>query len=481
MMSKAGNERVWPYILPFPLDLKKRGLLWSILQSRIGLKILGKLNVDKRTYQHELVKELPYSNKSIIGYLKKMVNAAVLSQGMEAITEKGRTVWIKWFEPTRLGKWLILFLKTPDEISLDLAKAVIEELFHLYASSIVEACQKYDMDIDLFHRVLDRQYLSELVKQPEIKPDVAVFGSAAMDIYGSLKKLPASDEVVYVEEMGRYPGGMGANVAIALARLNVPVAFSGEIGCDSAGRMLLENFRKNNVDTSKIIITNKTSLQTLILRDNQGHRWLFAIGSPQSSISLTSLEEVDWKVLASSKIIYIGEVFVEIAASIAKYAHSRNKIIIYRPGAPYMKFGIEHLDGILKHTTIFIQNQQGWRQLQSASREKMRSPAALSKHGPENVILTKGADGCEIFSSDIHLEIPVQSELMTKFNAVDQTGAGDGFIAGLIKGLLGNLSLQRAVAYGQVVASITCSRMGTSNAFPAEEEVEVAMGTKSLA
>lgn len=476
MKQKTSDERVWPYILPFPLDSEKRGLIWSILQSRVGLKILENVSVDKRTYQHDLIEKLPYSNKSIIKYLKQMVKAVVLEQGMEVSMEKGRTVWIKWYKPTSLGKWLILFLKSPSEVSPDLTKTVIEELFRLYSSSIVEACQRYGMDIDSFHRGLDKQYLLEVSReQPKIKPEVAVFGNASLYIYGTLKKLPAADEVAYVEETSRCPGGMGANVAVALAKLNIPVTFFGRIGSDSAGRLALENLSKNNVDTSNVHFVDGSSLQTLILSDDQERRWLFAVGSPQSAISITSPDEVDWKILNHCKVVYIGEVFVEIASAIADYTKTRNKIVVYRSGVPYMKLGVENLHRVLEHTTIFILNQAGWRQVRAASEEKMGTPADLLKHGATNVVLTKGAEGCEVFSASKHWKISVAPQLRAKFKTVDSTGAGDGFSAGLIKGLLRHCGLQKAVAYGQAVASITCSRFGTSSAFPTEEEVEAAL------
>ena len=86
-----GAEQVWPYVLPFPLEHEKRNLIWSILQSKVGMSILTKLNVRTRTYQRDLIQETPYSNKSIIEYLKKMVLAGILEHGMEQVlTEKRR-------------------------------------------------------------------------------------------------------------------------------------------------------------------------------------------------------------------------------------------------------------------------------------------------------------------------------------------------------------------------------------------------------
>ena len=157
-------ERVWPYVLPFPLEPEKRKLIWSILQSRVGMSILMELKVEGRTYQQDLIRGTPYSNKSIIEYLKRMVSAGMLEHGMEQVLTEKRRVWVKWYTPTRLGRWFILFLKPPGEVPVDLARKTIEELFQVYSSSIVQVCEKYGISLDSFHRVLNEQYLKKSVK-----------------------------------------------------------------------------------------------------------------------------------------------------------------------------------------------------------------------------------------------------------------------------------------------------------------------------
>ena len=161
---KLEEERVWPYVLPFPLEPEERKLIWSILQSRVGMSILMKLRVEGRTYQQDLIRGTPYSNKSIIEYLKRMVLAGILEHGMEQISTGKRRVWVKWYTPTKLGRWFILFLKPPGEIPVDLARKTIEELFQVYSSSIVEVCEKYGITLDSFHRVLNEQYLKKTSK-----------------------------------------------------------------------------------------------------------------------------------------------------------------------------------------------------------------------------------------------------------------------------------------------------------------------------
>jgi len=125
------------------------------------MSILTKLKVRDRTYQQDLIQETPYSNKSIIEYLKRMVSAGMLEHGMEQILTKKRRVWVKWFTPTKLGRWFILFLRPPGEIPSDLARKTVEELFQVYSSSIVEVCEKYGIDLDSFHRILNEQHLKK--------------------------------------------------------------------------------------------------------------------------------------------------------------------------------------------------------------------------------------------------------------------------------------------------------------------------------
>jgi hypothetical protein len=161
-----GNNDVWHYILPFPLETEKRRLIWSVLQSKVGKSLLMNMNLEKRTYQRDLINGTSYSNKSIIEYLKRMVSADMLEQGMEQVATGKRKVRIKWYVPTKLGRWFILFLKPTEEISPDLVRKTIEEIFHVYASSIVEVCENFGINIDVFRNILNTEYGRKSATEP---------------------------------------------------------------------------------------------------------------------------------------------------------------------------------------------------------------------------------------------------------------------------------------------------------------------------
>jgi hypothetical protein len=152
------EDQVWHYILPFPLETEKRRLIWRVLQSKVGKSLLMNMKVEGRTYQRDLINGTPYSNKSIIEYLKRMVKADLLEQGMEQVSTAKSKIRIKWYVPTKLGRWFILFLKPTEEIPPELVRKTIEEIFQVYASSIVEVCEDFGIDIDVFRNILNKEH-----------------------------------------------------------------------------------------------------------------------------------------------------------------------------------------------------------------------------------------------------------------------------------------------------------------------------------
>ena len=152
-----GDNNVWHYILPFPLENEKRTLIWSILQSKVGKSLLMNMKLDGKTYQRDLIKGTTYSNKSIIEYLKRMVSADILEQGIEQVQKGKRKVRIKWYIPTQLGRWFILFLKPTEDIPEETVRVIIEEIFHMYASSIVDICQDYGIELEVFKQILNKK------------------------------------------------------------------------------------------------------------------------------------------------------------------------------------------------------------------------------------------------------------------------------------------------------------------------------------
>ena len=135
-------RELWPYVVPFPLDLEARRAVWSILSSHVGMAILRSLRLGRKNYQKDLLAELPFSNKSVITYLKKMVKAGILREGEDRVRVRlGRVIRVKWYVLTEFGKWLVLFLKDPEQVSREEAEEAIRELLRTYVSRVYEVSE----------------------------------------------------------------------------------------------------------------------------------------------------------------------------------------------------------------------------------------------------------------------------------------------------------------------------------------------------
>ncbi len=465
-------EELWPWILPLPKETKEQyEILLSVFKSKVSLDILLNMDVNKKNYQKELVEKIPHSNKSIINVLKKFVRAGILEQGTEKIKVDGKEVWVKYYTLTFLGKYLKLLLTPIDRLSPKDVKEIVEELFYFYAKSIAKLCFDFNISHEVFHNILNKLYLTETIKRlkdSRKKIKAAVFGSAALDFIIPLNEIPVGhDQTITVRGFISDVGGSAANVAMALSRLEVPTAFSGKIGGDYGGRKIVETMLNENVDISSIVIDEELQTpQSIVLVGNNGEKRIIVLLRDNPALSLSSPSEINWSLIDECKIVYIGEVFVEVASTIASYAKSSGKWIVYRPITPYAKMGIKKLESIINNVTTLILNEANWNLLKK-SMSTLDLPKSLLNLGPKEVIITRGSKGVKVYTINESFEIP-------SFNvkAVDTTGAGDAFVAGYIKARLEGKSLREAIKYALAVAAITTTKLGVRTSLPRADQVE---------
>lgn len=154
---------IWPYILPLPTDrADQRKFLLSVFGSDTAIDILKNVSLEGKVYQRDLIKNLDYSNKTIIKHLKTLVSFGVLEEGMEKVLEEGKTLWLKWYTSTNLGKWLVLLFTPPEKVDAKLVERILEELFELYVKNAVRMCENYDLDQRVLRKVFEKALRTSL-------------------------------------------------------------------------------------------------------------------------------------------------------------------------------------------------------------------------------------------------------------------------------------------------------------------------------
>ncbi|MHA1238927.1 MAG: carbohydrate kinase family protein [Candidatus Odinarchaeia archaeon] len=426
------GEDFWPYIVFLPKDRdKQEEFLTTTFGSKIPIKILELFASKNKRTQSEIIDQLKaHSNKSVITHLGNLVNSGILTCRVKRETREGRKTWVKVYSPSKVGEYLITLLFCEREDITKISK-LLKELFRAYFDKILQLGSMYNVTPNEL-----RDIVEESIKHVREAPEVVVFGSAALDTYGYVKKFPQEDECILVENVQIQPGGSAANVAYTLATIGVKTSFVTKIGKDIAGLKVLKYLKNSGVETRFIKVDNtRSTIQTFIIVAN-GQKRVFILKTPNSALSIEK-DEVNWEHIRRCKLIYIGETFLEVAEKAARIGKELNKIIIYRPSHPILNMGVNRLTPILSNTDIFLINKVGWNLLRDTS--TTRDPKDLLKTGVKNVIITEGHKGVRIYSEHGEQHIPRVS-----FKFKNTTKAGDIFSAFLMKHLLTGEKLDNA-------------------------------------
>ncbi len=429
--------RLWSYILPLPVEsVEQLKVLLSVFSSRITIELLKNIRLEGKTYQKELLEKLPYSSKTIIQKLKQLVASEVLEEGLEQKKTKGKTVWIKWYTPTFIGKWIIMLLTPLEEIDPKQLSTISKELFKIYAGSLAELCLNFGMRLEDYHEILDREYISRvpffLNKRGEL--DVVIFDIVSLNIYLRFDDLK---NVKRAEYLSLDAGSSGARVATALSKLGIKTVFVGKCGIDYATRKVLDFLLTKGVGFACSGIEKTQTPFVLTVTDREGREKILAIGG--EALSLKSPSEVHWDLVDQCKVVYMGEIRKEAAELISSYSRSKGNIVVYRPSLLFLKYRLEDLAEFLNRVDVLIVDDVSLRELGIKEGEYGK----LLESGADAVIRV-GADGVYLYTEN--------KTFHRKMGVRDTRFFGDLLSAGLIKSLLSGKSVEDAVKEGIKIA-----------------------------
>ncbi len=158
-------EKLHPYVVFLPKTEKKDKILSAIFGSKAGVDILRfslKQGIAKNIYQKDLVNTLNYSNKTIIGNLKTLTALGVLNESMEKNEKEGRTIWIKTYQLTNLGKWFALLMAQEKELNETEKADILQSLFRTYVKQVKRLAE----EIGINKKMLEETFREEMKSAP---------------------------------------------------------------------------------------------------------------------------------------------------------------------------------------------------------------------------------------------------------------------------------------------------------------------------
>ena len=121
---------------------------------------------------------------------------------------------------------------------------------------------------------------------------ILVIGSSNTDMTIKGERLPAPGETVTGGIFYMGPGGKGANQAVAAARLGGEVSFICKVGRDIFGDSALEGYKKEGIDISHAMRSDKASGTALILVDDSGENCISVASGANADLSPEDIDSV---------------------------------------------------------------------------------------------------------------------------------------------------------------------------------------------
>jgi ribokinase len=297
-----------------------------------------------------------------------------------------------------------------------------------------------------------------------------VVGSLNTDLVVKAPRLPQVGETVSGGTFATFPGGKGANQAVAASRLGARVTMVGRVGEDAFGRQLVDGLRRDGIDVGHVRRDTLTPTGVAFIGvDDQGRNMILVAPGANARVEPADVEAAQAAIARARVLLLQLEVplaAVRRAAAIGK-AHGVLVCLDPAPAVPLPDDLYTLLD-VINPNEIEAQILTG---LEVRTRAEVeRAAAELRKRGPRVVVLKLGPRGAFYSSPDGCGHVPA-----VPVTAVDTTAAGDAFAAALGVALAEGSAVGDAVIFATRVAGIKVTRMGAQPAMPTRAEVEAAL------
>ncbi len=295
---------------------------------------------------------------------------------------------------------------------------------------------------------------------------VFIAGSINMDVVATADRHPKVGETVAGNAVHYFPGGKGANQAVAAAKLEAPTTLIGRLGADAFGQELRRFLAEQGVDLSFVKDTAEAHTGTALITVANADNTIVVVPGANAFVSADDVGVPDFA--KGDVAVSQFEIPLPTIAAFFKRARAAGATTILNP-APAARFG----QGLLDLVDILILNETelGFLtgiELRDTDEYEHFIEAARSLRMDESktVCVTLGKRGIvALISGRQHVDIG------RAVKAVDSTGAGDCFVGAVAALLADGQPLSSAFGYANIAAAVCVQRMGAAPSMPTIAEV----------
>lgn len=297
-------------------------------------------------------------------------------------------------------------------------------------------------------------------------PKIVVVGSSNTDMVVKTDRFPEPGETIIGGDFYMFPGGKGANQAVAAARAGGDVSFICAVGDDVFGQNALKGYMAEGIHVSStLIVENEASGVALITVNAAGENKIVVASGTNAKLSSDHLKFTLGDSNGDTVFLTQLETPIETVAFLAKRAKAGNQKLIINP-APAQALD----DDILKGLFLITPNETEAKILTGIvvkdNSSMVKAANVLLEKGVQNVIITLGNRGSFYRSANESFVVPAP-----EVTAIDTTAAGDVFNGVLSVCIANKMNWQNGMKYASKAAAISVTKMGAQDSAPTQEEI----------
>jgi sugar/nucleoside kinase (ribokinase family) len=297
---------------------------------------------------------------------------------------------------------------------------------------------------------------------------------------GPMAELPREGQLLAVEALPTKAGGCAANVAIDLAKQEIGVDVVGCLGADASARVLLASLEEHDVGSERIVYTDKfpTSKTVILLVAGQDRRYIHSFGA-NAAFTVGHIDP-DW--VKSLQVFYLGGLFLMPAFlpdelfDLLLFCRQHGVISVVDVVIPQNASLPQNIEPLFSVVDYFLPNEDEARYLTGLS-DPIEQLRKFIQWGVKTVAITRGRKGVlvgkgqEFWRAGI-FEIP---------KAIDPTGCGDAFAAGLVAGIVKGWELPKTICYASALGASATRALGTTDGVFTASQAEAFIAKNNLA
>ena len=299
------------------------------------------------------------------------------------------------------------------------------------------------------------------------EPIVTVVGSFAVGMTLRTDRMPVFGETLMASDFNLGPGGKGSNQAVAAARLGAKAHFVGLIGEDPLGKIALDLYAAEGVDTNYLVVSKEfpTGVGFIIVNPEGKNGILLDMGA-NKWIDRTFVERAEPLIAKSDVILSVLEIPVEAACTAMELGrkHGVRTVLNPAPAGAIPKDAFRSID-------LLTPNETELRILLGLEPDDPTPTAELGSRLQRDygttVVVTRGEHGSLLLDKEDRQEFPAVPVEVT-----DTTGAGDAFTAALAVALAEGKDIATAIRFASCSGSLACTRLGVIPSLGQRSEVD---------